>query len=229
MDEALPRVPTGPEHSGPYETETLLTPERIAQELVARVERGLAELHVPPRDARGWGWCNFVPDALSYCALQDGEENGYRVKPQIFQLADVHSKAAGLSPSDDGSGQVKRSAFRHAFNVLTIEDQPFLMDLTFAQFLGGNGYIGNLPTDEWTSEPNDNLLAQQLITHGYVPLTDETLREYLRITTLNPDPDYLGNVNIGLLADIEPLFFERDDNELMGRIPPAYGPTPRTE
>ncbi len=205
-----------------YHHETGRTPETIAKALAERIERGLAELHIPPRSERGFGWCNFVPDAVNYCALQDGEQNDYAVGVAKYQARSFHEQAAGITREDAGYREFFARTISHGFSIVQIGGQPFLMDFTFAQFMGENGFIGRAATNEWTNEPVTNPLAQTLLHTGFVPLTDQTLREYVRLTTLEENPPYLDGVNLGMLEHIRPLPFDVGDNELMGDIPPAY-------
>lgn len=84
---------------------------------------------------------------MNYCALQDGEEGGYKVTAFKYQAQDIHSAAAGISRTDENYAAFFRKTFSHAFSVVTIDGAPFLMDFTFAQFLGKNGYIGRAATN----------------------------------------------------------------------------------
>jgi len=214
--------------------ETLPPSEIIAEELVARVEQGLEERGtVPPRDERGWGWCNFVPDAVNYCIVQASQDKGYKGESNKYQLREVHFAAADLNREEGHqSREFADSVFGHGFNVVTIEDEPFLVDLSFSQFLGEDGYIRVEPLNRQTQEPNDNPLARQLVDRGFVRLTNETLREYLRITTFDPDPRYVDTVDISVFESVSPLPFDIDNNELIetidgkvyGNLPTSYLP-----
>lgn len=223
-------------------------PEELVRDLTARVDRGLHELGIPPRDERQWGWCNFVPDAIAFCAIQDGREKGYDVQVAKYQMRDLHFVAAGKPTPDDivprGASwdpdnaqryhdlmltyfddpvikQVSSTAFAHGFNTVTINGVPFLMDLSFAQFMGPDGELRQGGDEKGTGISNDHPLAQQLLRDGYVPLTDETLRTYMRLLSTH-QPDYLDGVTMELLQRTAAIPFAIDDNELSGNIPGAY-------
>lgn len=226
--------------------------EILAQDLVARVDRGLHELGVPPREARDWGWCNFVPDAVNYCAVQDSREKGYEVRVAKYQARDLHLAATGkptvkeiLPPGWDWSEPpgseadvavrarisayyadpevegVMETTFGHGFNVIDINHEPFLVDLSFSQFVGSDGMLARGADNLSSGIPTDHPLAQQLLHDGFIPLNNESLRTYMRFLCTH-QPEYLGNVTVDLLDRVNPLPFEVDDNELLGKIPPAY-------
>lgn len=203
--------------------EATQSPEILATQLIERVERGLSELHVPPRDQREWGWCNFVPDAVTYCAIQDGKENGYQVQSLNYLTKDLHRVAAGVVPDRNSEDYAKfyQDTFAHQFNVLVIKGKPFLVDLTFSQFVGPNGNIWYGAKGIDTDISNDHPLAQQLLHAGFAPLTNENLQDYLRMTTISEDKSYIGNVTTDLFTEVQPRPFDPEDNEVM-EVPPAY-------
>lgn len=238
----------------PDVAEVLHNPEELMRSLVSRIDRGLHELGVPARTERGWGWCNFVPDAVSYCATRDAEENGYNVKVLIFQNQDLHKTAAGKqtlagavpeilefnpeSPAphppeiqerihayydDPEIKSMEKSDFRHGFNVIWINDVPFIVDLTFSQFFMGEGDTLTQGGDDLSSGVSrDDTVAQALIHTGFLPLTDENLRTYMRFLTTGPK-EYLGRTTTDLVNKVKPVRFSMERNELLGKIPPAYG------
>jgi hypothetical protein len=223
------------------------SPEELIRDLTARIDRGLNELGVPPRDERQWGWCNFVPDAVAFCAIQDAHEKGYKVQVAKYQARDLHFVAAGKpTPTDivpKGSWstetaerdhnrmvayfedpdvmQISDTTFGHGFNIATINGSAFIMDLSFAQFMGPDGELRQGGDDKTTGMPNDHPLAQQLLHDGFVPLTDENLRTYMRLLSTY-QPDYLDDVTTDLLRRTAAIPFAVDDNELSGNIPDAY-------
>jgi hypothetical protein len=234
------------EQSANSNSEILRTPEELMTSLVERIDRGLGELHLPPRDQRGSGDCNFVPDAASYCAFKDAAENGYTATSVIIQPQDLHFKAAGrkteheithddyklddqgyiINPDDmfkdPLQSEIARTTFRHGVNIVTINGAPFIVDLSFSQFLQDDGMIGEPFTGKSSGIPNDHPIAQALMEDGFVPLTDDSLRAYLRLLSTT-DHNYLAGVTTNLLDQIQPAReFTMDDNELMGKIPPAY-------
>lgn len=235
----------------PHSPEIESSPEVIAQKLIARIDQGLQELGVPPRDARAWGWCNFVPDAVNYCALQDGQEKGYEVEVAVYQAQDLHlmvvdkpalrsilsSPSVAHNPDpesfihdittsyyeDPVIRDVCNTTFGHGFNVVEINGTPFLIDLSFSQFIGPDGMLVQAGDNKNSGISSDHPLAQQLLRDGCIPLSDENLRTYMRFMCTY-EPDYLKDVTTDLLQRVKVLPFAMDDNELMGRIPPAYKP-----
>jgi hypothetical protein len=91
-----------------------------------------------------------------------------------YQTLDVH---AGLAGEDADS-----FSFGHYFTVTDINGQLFLSDHTFGQFV--NPETGAIHGDATPTGQNaaDHPIIQDLYTKGFFKLTDETLREYLRIT-----------------------------------------------
>jgi hypothetical protein len=123
------------------------------------------------------------------------------------------------------AGGERDNAFQHGFNIITVGNQSYLVDLTFPQFLGDSGTIQWGPKDRGyqnysSGVSNENPLAQELVTHGFVPLTDANLQEYLRITSLAEDRSYVANMNVELLREITPLPMELFESDGIG---PDYG------
>lgn len=232
--------------------ETEHSPEAIVRELTARIDRGLAELGAPPREARGGGWCNYVTDAVSYCAIQDAQEKGYEGVVAKYRTKDLHLIAAGVQTLeqavpemwswrlDDEShdraaiqerigqycdnsvvSEVNAKVFWHGFNVVEVNGELFLIDLSFSQFFAADGTLSQDADGMSSGIPSSHPLAQQLLRDGYIPLNDETLRTYMRFLCVD-EPEYLSRVSVAMLNDVPALPFDMEQNELMGSIPPSY-------
>ncbi len=120
----------------------------------------------------------------------------------IYDVRDVQ-RLSGSNPSD---------SFRHKFNVVDVgEDQKYLVDLTFTQFMDDTtGTIKDEVVNTGVSV--NNALAQQLLDKGYAPLTSENLAEYLRITSGKYTGP--GNVDIGIFGkarNTEPIEYILSD------------------
>lgn len=202
--------------------ETQKSPEVMVTELIDRTERGLAELEYAPREQRKHGSCNFVPDILNYCTLNDAEQRGYVVDSNMYQLQNIHMAAAGINPDDVTARRaIYDGAFQHGFNVITIGRQSFLIDLTFAQFRGNDGYISSGRNKETDVRFNDNKLARRLVETGYVPLTNKNLREYLRLTTADRNAKYVSKATTDIFSKVHPL--EPDYHEDVSGVHPYMG------
>lgn len=152
-----------------------------------------------PREASEWGDCNIGPDMIGHVVLDEARRHGFSATSKRYQLRRVH-EAAGGSFED---------AFQHAFNIVNIDDEAFLVDTTFAQFFGENGLIGD-GAREYREKvnsgvSNDNPLAVALKIDGYVPLTPENFKEYLRITSKSPHREYTDTADPVLLGEVPEL------------------------
>lgn len=199
--------------------EVSLAEQKLTQ-MIDRVEHGLRAQGRTSREHRRWGDCNTVPDIFSVVALDEGRRHGFEVDVRQYQVADMH-KAIGGSYDE---------AFRHGLNTISLDGESFLVDLSFAQFIGKNGVLRSGPEaagDNYSSGvSNDNPLAQQLIKAGFVPLTAENLQEYLRITTQAEDRSYIFAAQPSMLDGVKTLpveVFESDG------VDSNYGLTPHTD
>ncbi len=174
------------------------TPSARLENVIERFERGwVARGNSDSRSTRMWGDCNLGPDILGYVLNDQSQRDGFDAVSKKVQLLDLHSLA---------SGNRYPEAFQHGFNLLTIDGEKFLADVTFGQFLGEDGTL------QWAGSPNfssgvsnDNPLAVQLVEDGYVPLTNENLYEYLRITSQEKDRSYVKNINVEMLDQVREL------------------------
>jgi|GEM_PF-5515593 len=221
--------------------EVAQTPELLLTQLIDRVDEALTRGGVPPRLERRWGWCNIVPDALGYSARHEG------YMAATYQVKKMHETAAGIPPppefSDDEpyevflaaataytdglsetEKQVAELAFSHGFSIVTIQGAPFMVDLTFSQFMGEDGFIKAGPPEHTprSGRTTDDPLAQRLYYQGYAPLTSETLSDYLRLTTAMSDPTYINDVTIELLERITPSSTNTDAQLEQDGIVPDY-------
>ena len=209
------------QHVGTPSPERFAAAEQLMSNLVERTERGLAELRIEPRDQRRPGSCNLIPGILMYCAHCDAQQSGYELQAQAYQVNDLHRAAARRTPAIDDE-RAERDSFYHAFNVITVNGYSFLADLTFAQFRGPDDRIREQALDTSIAF-STNELAGTLVAAGYVPLTDENLREYLRITSAINDHAYLKGVTAAILSTVAALDMERFVDEKEDGLTPQLG------
>jgi len=87
-------------------------------------------------------------------------------------------------------------AFVHYANLG--KDLGVLVDLTFCQFIDEAGKIsqGDNPA---SGSIGEHPAAENLLRDGLMPLTDETLRDYLSATTIAGDKSYIANATVEAL------------------------------
>lgn len=161
--------------------------------VIDRFERGFTKMGFKSRAERQWGDCNIAPDIFSFVANDESKRQGFTADARQYQLLDLHEAAGGP----------KNKAFQHGFNTISIGGEAFLVDLTFAQFQGDNGYLSAVNEQYSSGVENNNHLATELVDKGYAPLTDTNLQEYLRITSLSSDKQYCTDMTAQLLQTIQ--------------------------
>ena len=192
------------------------TPAQYLTEAIDRFEAGYLKwqehnpwTEVTSRKSRSWGECNVVPDFFSFVAQDEARRKGYDIEVRIYQLMDLQ-EAAGAKRSE---------SFQHGFNTVTIGDESFLVDLSFSQFNADDGYLRHGPvwpgvTRETSGTKTDNALARAITEHGFVPLTDGNLQEYLRITSTAADKEQSKNLSVADLKGIRPLPMDLVNREI---------------
>lgn len=88
-------------------------------------------------------------------------------------------------------------AFGHYFNV---SDTGLLIDLTFCQFIDPQTEEIRQHFGHSSGVLNQSPVAQALLRDGHVALTDENLRDYLRITSAATDKDYIARATVAELS-----------------------------
>jgi hypothetical protein len=180
--------------------------------LVERTERALIhDFNRPALSVRYTRSCGLVSDVLAYCTQQEAERTGYPMEAKQYQLQDVHAAAAGVKPGDPNYAAIHDQAFGHGFDIVSIGDEKFLGDLSFAQFLSAE----IVPDISYAHrrELATNPLVKTLLTTGFFPLNKKNLSEYVRLTTSlrGADASYTDAVDPAIFESIEPipLDFER--------------------
>lgn len=175
--------------------------ERKLRRIISRAERvNTGTFGRLPLSERTTNSCGLVTDVFKYC-LEDEAKRGGNAgwTANTYQLIDIHLAAAGVeSPSDPRYDTILVDAFQHGINVAKIDDKRYLVDLSFGQFALPNGKGSRVKNPQ-------SKVAMALMTRGYVPLTNDNLREYLSLTTLN-DHDYTTSVTVDVLDKVEPLY-----------------------
>lgn len=148
---------------------TVRSPEAIStiDDVVAQVDKVLARTGSPQGLGCRGGACGLASDLTRFVA-QESE-----MSAQAFQVQQLNV-TRGILP---------QQSFQHGFAVVTdIEGTSYLVDPTFSQFMNPvTGLIEQPPVSSGIQIGNP--LAQTLLGKGYIELTDETLRQYLNLTT----------------------------------------------
>ncbi|HET9946880.1 MAG TPA: hypothetical protein VFQ63_02350 [Patescibacteria group bacterium] len=182
--------------------ESPLTPEQKVSRLVNMVDKGLifdfGEKREPNLRQQA---CDFSIALVKRAFEREAEsDDAYKgIALTTYQTSDVH---LFFGETDE------EVPFSHGITVVDVEGKPFLIDLTFCQFMnpdGGPLHEGRLNTSVSSATP----LAQELLANGFIALTEENLREYLRLTTKRENPSYLQKVTLAGLqqAPTVPLDF----------------------
>lgn len=174
--------------------------DRLIRGLISITEQDIA-CHgpesdpMPSRDAGLAldGWCDFTTMIVCHFARRNS------MSSRMVQAAYMH-----LYLSGQPNGVPREDVFGHVLGIVSIDRRqidglPYLVDRTFGQFCVHKTISqGNIDSGISTDDP----LAQMLVTHGYAPLTDDTLRQYLRLTSSNR-PDSFAYIDT---ATVEALF-----------------------
>ena len=129
------------------------------------------------RSLVGWNWELREPGCRAgACGLASNmvqfEAEAAGATARMYQIRDVHA-AIGVSGGN---------TFQHGFATVEVGGEEFLVDLTFSQFMDPvTGIVRQNPVSTGVSITDP--FAQQLLTQGYVPLTQENLVRYLQLTS----------------------------------------------
>lgn len=147
-------------------TEALSLVEELAEEAMKQAIWGS---YSPREVGERSTLCGFT---ANYSAIV-GELLGFR--SDLFQVRDLNTLR----------GIPGEASMIHGFTVLTDkEGKHFLIDLSFCQFMDPTTSKVRYSFGEF-SRPDPTGLAKKFIWPGYVELTDKTLAEYLKLTTLH--------------------------------------------
>jgi hypothetical protein len=148
--------------------------------------------------------CNLATSLVKRSAENRG------LTAEIYQIMDVQESLGGNI----------LNSFQHGFNVVSAQGEKYLVDVSFSQFIDpktneireGNQASGDL---------DSSIVASLLLNSGYILLTDESFRGYLRITYFGP-AGYIENATVSDLEKVAPLKLdypvEELDNWLNGKI-----------
>ncbi len=190
----------------PIAQEVAKTPETSVIEVINDVEVILKPAgHLREAGSR-MSICGIATDLVARAAENRG------VKAEKYQMHDVYL----------GFGGKVENSTRHEFDTVAIGGKNFLVDESFCQFIDPKtGDVGDVNLEEGRQvfEVEGNLatspLASALLDTGYVELTDEVLREYLRLLCgVVDDMD----ISVQGLKIIEPLEYDHTAEELDGLL-----------
>lgn len=175
--------------------ETRLTPEQRVAAVVSQADVLFVREGMPRVPGERRMICGLAADVVTRVTEREGEleSNGY-------DLRNVHEQMGVVNKYD---------VFQHESNILRAGSQLFMVDIAFCQFLDPNtGEIrqGLLNTNITFA---DNPLAQELLNKGYFPLTDESLRDYLNISSASPDKSYIQTATLDRLLSVDPKLIIR--------------------
>lgn len=198
---------------GPWPLRRDYSQEQIARRVagvIAKVD-SVMDRCGEPRVAKGrLGCCGLTSDLVKRAAERTGMR-GY-----TFQALTIHEDY-GANPLD---------AFQHAFNIVSSGSSQFIVDASFGQFVNlETGQIGDGGLISGLIE--DNPIALRLLRDGYVPLTDESVRDYLRATTGALDKSHTQRITAREIVSNKELWlgFDRPvsviDDYLDGRATPG--------
>ncbi len=203
-------MPPGRNPEGPK------TPEQKLSGIVRRAEAAVAKESGTPRaPGNRTGGCTFAPDIVDRL-IDPLKLQGENIASKTIQINDVHKRAGNFKK--DGKIDVS-NGFQHAVSVISVDGEKFLVDLTFCQYMNPDGFISSGIVRNGIK--NDNPLAQELLTNGYIRLTNESLQEYLLLTSSVADSSTqqtLQGVTLSLLDETPPLWREFKDTELDAMI-----------
>lgn len=146
-----------------------------------------------PGDCSGTcGFASFMAEHLILYTDINQPRSG--VETKVVNTLWLYSAAMGMS-TEEVAGQIERLrrdleypdvykyVFQHTIVLARSGNQYIVVDPTFCQFMDPKTSlvqsIGVKPTGISINDP----LVQELYINGYIPLTDESMRRYLELTT----------------------------------------------
>lgn len=169
--------------------ETVESVERDVVRIIERVENAYLERYPDKQREAGsrQGFCIEMSDLVEYVTKHESSLNVVR-----YPVQRIHKHLGG--PEEIVN------AFGHDFSIVGNKEEKFLVDLSYSQFLDSLGYIH--VGDRESKIKSNHPVAQALLEKGYIRLTEENFREYLRITTLTEDPSHLSTVTLDDLNQV---------------------------
>jgi hypothetical protein len=193
----------------PVSEEVKKIPEELVGEIVSDADRPLNASGELRAAGNRVSCCGLAVDLVARAVENRG------AKAEIYQVNDVYL----------GFGGKNENSTRHGFNTVTVNNKEFLTDVSFCQFIdpetGDVGDIRYREKGKLVLAVQGNLatspLASALLRSGYVELTDEVLKEYLRLICHGVVDD-LTDVSVQHLKQIKPLEYDHDEDELDGLL-----------
>lgn len=169
--------------------EVEVTPEQKVADVVAQADALFVRREMPNAPGERQMICGFASDVVTRTARREGLE------ANKYQLLWIH-RELGM-PS-------KHEAFQHGMNVIKAGDQLYLVDISFCQFMDPE--TGEIRQAQYGTgiQYKGNPLAQELLTKGYFRLTDQSLRDYLIVSSATEDKSYIKDATVGKLLAIDP-------------------------
>lgn len=192
-----------------YYKDPILLPFETAPEDVVKVVVGHAEEYAVKRfGPRVPGGRQYAchPSSMYVRAEASRTRLGLiPLKAPLYQIYDFHDSFGGKVAGD--------ASFGHEFNILDIDGSPFIIDLTFWQFLSpDSGEIQQLTRR--SGAVNEHPIIPQLLENGHLPLNDETLRAYMRATTPIGDKSYIDGATVDAVFSNPFLLFANKEASL---------------
>lgn len=138
--------------------------EKAIENTIAKVEKALQPVYGERRAGKRRLFCGIFSYSVEYLARQAG------LPADVYQVRDIHTRLL--------HEHLYKDPFKHVFTVIRAGDQGYIVDLTVGQFLKKD------------RKPRENPLINTLLQKGYIPLIEETLKDYLEFTNPNPSKDF---------------------------------------
>lgn len=164
----------------------IASPEALISRIISPADAVFDRFGQPREAGKRFGACGFSSDLVRRSAEKTAVTCDNR------QLISLH-EALGAT--------VGSATFQHAINILQTDGGPYLIDISFCQFVQPETGDIEQGTDLRSGNIKDHPLGRELIEKGFLPLTDETLQEYLRMTTKTPDADYIKSASVEKLLN----------------------------
>lgn len=115
-----------------------------------------------------------------------------------YQSNRAHRRFGGSSAGDNG--------FSHVVNIVRDGERIYLIDLTLGQYVhpetGRISHAGGIIS---SGSISDHPIVTDLIRDGYIELTDESFRAYIRATSGVTDKSYIDDIRIEEFLSDPPL------------------------
>lgn len=121
------------------------------------------------------------------------------IETDVWQNSDLHQTIGGTI-------EAKLKAFQHAIAIARLGDKHYLVDTAICQFIKPDGTISvnqaGIAIEDNNTHIQKEPVIQELYERGFIDLTDEKLRAFLRATTTDTTPAYVDMVNQVTVDDL---------------------------